>query len=172
MFRHSLFTRRVLAYSVDCLLLFVVLAPLGGAVQWGLGIGPTTADAIYGALLLNFSLPTWAYFAWGDQSRRGATWGKRWLGVYVRDTDRRRVGGGQALGRTAVKMLPWELTHLSAFVLAPAVGVFGVASWSGLGLAYALIAAYLGGAWWTGGHRSVHDWAVGTQVLRTEGTGR
>ena len=162
----TLFVRRLLAYGVDCALLFLVLAPLGGAVQWALGAGPTTADAIYGTLLLNFSLPAWAYFVWGDRSRRGATWGKRAAGLCVRNGAGQRVGVGRALGRTAVKMLPWELVHLSAFGLAPAVGVFGVVSWTGLGLAYALIFAYLGGAWWTGGHRTVHDWAAGTQVLR------
>jgi uncharacterized RDD family membrane protein YckC len=169
----SLFVQRVLAYGVDCALLFVVLAPLSGGGQWALGVGPTEPQAIYGTLLLTFSLPAWAYFAWGDRSRRGATWGKRWMGLCVRDGRGRRVRGGRAVGRTAVKMLPWELVHLSAFGLAPEVGVFGVVSWTGLGLAYVLIAAYLGAAGWTGGRRSVHDWAAGTQVGRAgRGAGR
>ncbi len=73
----SLFARRIVAYGADCLLLFAVLAPLGGAVQWALGVVPTDAPALYGTLLLNFSLPAWAYFVWGDRSRRGATWGAR-----------------------------------------------------------------------------------------------
>lgn len=50
----SLFARRIVAYGADCLLLFAVLAPLGGAVQWALGVVPTDALALYGTLLLSF----------------------------------------------------------------------------------------------------------------------
>jgi hypothetical protein len=44
--------------------------------------------------------------------------GLRVTGVYVGS-----VGIALALGRTAVKLLPWESTHLSAFAFAAQPGV-------------------------------------------------
>jgi uncharacterized RDD family membrane protein YckC len=142
--------RRVAAYLLDIAALFAVLAPLGAGVQAALGVEPvSTARGVYGTLLLNFSVPTWAYFAIGD--RLGATLGKRALGLRPEAASGARVGWGRALGRTAVKMIPWELTHASAFLLAPSLGEFGWASGLGLALAYGLIALYLVVAWRTGG---------------------
>lgn len=164
---HSLFLRRILAYLVDCALLFLVLAPLGIAVQSGIGVSPETTHGIYVTLLLNFSVPGWGYFTWGDCSARGATCGKRLLDIRVETGDGRYVETGRALGRTAIKMLPWEISHASAFLLAPTVGIFGLTSWTGLAAAYVLVFAYLGVAWWTGGQKSVHDFATAT-VVRTE----
>lgn len=156
--------RRLLAYTADCTLLFIVLAPSGFAVQHGLAVSPDTALAVYITLLLNFSIPSWTYFIWGDHSNRGATLGKRLLTLQAKTVENERIGMGRALGRTAMKMLPWEITHASAFLLAPALGTFGATSWIGLGLAYVLIFAYLGVAWRTGGRRSVHDFAATTFV--------
>ena len=162
----SLLLRRMLAYFADCVLLFAVLAPVGFAIQYALNVTPDTSQEIYATLLLNFSIPAWTYFAWSDQSKGGATLGKRLLRLRATTTAGKRIGMGRALGRTAVKMIPWEMAHLSAFLLAPALGTIGTVSWMGLGLAYALIFTYLGTAWWTAGHRSVHDFAAATQVDR------
>jgi hypothetical protein len=56
-----------------------------------------------------------------------------------------------------VKLLPWEMTHLSAFALA---------SYLGLVIANALVVVYLAVVVWTRGRRSVHDYVVGTEVSR------
>ena len=172
----SLLLRRILAYMLDCAGLFVVLGPLGWLVQQAFGIAPDTAQEIYATLLLNFSVPVWIYFTLCDQSKLGATLGKRLLKIQVRTkrdervdggrVDGGRIGAARAFGRTAVKMLPWEMTHASAFLVVPAWGQFGVASWIGLGLAYALIFLYVIVAWRTGGHRSIHDLAADTAVRR------
>jgi uncharacterized RDD family membrane protein YckC len=162
----SLLVRRVLAYLIDCALLFIVLAVAGAVAQEVLGVAPATPRAIYATLLLNFSLPVWTYFAWSDHSARGATLGKRILELHARMTDGTRIGMARAFERTAIKMIPWELTHASAFLLAPALGVFGALSWVGIGLAYALLIAYLVVAWRTSGRRSLHDVVAGTIVDR------
>lgn len=162
--RSTLLPRRLGAYVLDVAVLFVVLAPLGSLVQRTLGISPVTAQDVYGTLVLNFSLPSWAYFALADRSRSGATLGKRVLSLRTEAKGGGRVGAGLALGRTAVKLLPWEIAHASAFLFAPALGEFAVWNWAGLGASYALFFAYLLVAWCTGGRRSIHDVAASTRV--------
>lgn len=166
--RHSargLLPRRVVAYALDAGLAFAVLAPTGWGLQAWLGWTPETPRELYAAMVVNFSLPVWIYFAWSDASANGATVGKRLLGLRT-EAASRPLGVSRALARTSVKMVPWELTHVSAFLLAPAPGMFGPASWVGLGAAYALVALYLGLAARSHGARSVHDHVARTRVVR------
>ena len=162
--RWRLVRRRVVAYLLDVGLLFAVLAPLGFAVQWILGYAPSTGPQIWATLLLNFSLPAWAYFAASDASAGGATVGKRWVGIRVSPEDHGRVGAVRAVGRTAVKLAPWELVHVSAFGLSQGADQFSVAQGVGLTAANLLAIAYVAWAIATGGHRSVHDVVAGTVV--------
>lgn len=157
--------RRLGAFAADCGLLFLVLAPLGLAIQFALGVRPEAPREIYLALLLNFSLPVWTYFAWSD-ARSGATIGKRWTGLRVSAAGGRRLGPGRALARTAGKLLPWELTHAAMFAVPASMDTLGVVSWIGLGVAYSLALAWIGVAWRSGGRRSVHDLVTGTRVER------
>lgn len=156
--------RRVSAYLLDIVLLFAVLGPAGWLTQWTLGFSPTTGPQIWATLLLNFSLPSWIYFTASDASTRGATFGKRWSGIQVSREDGGRVHGMQALGRTAVKLLPWELVHASVFGLSKDADQFSIGQSVGLVVANALAVAYLACAVLTRGRRSLHDMAVGTVV--------
>jgi len=160
----SILLRRTGAYVLDIVILFVVLAPLGYLVQHALGVAPGTAQGVYATLVLNFSVPTWAYFALGDHSRSGATFGKQIFSLRTEAEGGGRVGASQALVRTAVKMLPWEVAHASLFLFAPALGTFAVGNWIGVGASYALSGAYLIMAWRTQGRRSVHDVVASTNV--------
>lgn len=160
--------RRVAAFLADVALLFLVLGPLSFLLQRLTGVSPEASREIYATLLVSFSLPAWTYFALADRSRSGATVGKRLLGLRTERADGARLGGGRALGRTAVKMVPWEASHASAFLFAPAAGAFGLGNWLGLGAAYALCAVYLLAAWRSGGRRSVHDRIAATRVVRVD----
>jgi len=160
----SILLRRTGAYVLDIVILFVVLAPLGYLVQHALGVAPGTAQGVYATLVLNFSVPTWAYFALGDHSRSGATFGKQIFSLRTEAEGGGRVGASQALVRTAVKMLPWEVAHASLFLFAPALGTFAVGNWIGVGASYALSGAYLIMAWRTQWRRSVHDVVASTNV--------
>ena len=156
--------RRAGAYVLDVVLLFAVLGPVGWLAQWTLGLTPSTGPQIWATLLLNFSLPAWVYFAVSDASAGGATFGKRWFGLRVSGEDDRRVDAMQALGRTALKLLPWELVHLSAFGLAATTDHLSIEQGAGLILANALVIAYLACMVVTRGRRSVHDLVIGTVV--------
>lgn len=160
--------RRLAAYALDMATLFAVLAPLGFAVQRALGIGQAdvTGLGIYLAAVLTFSVPSWAYFALADASARGQTLGKRALGLRASGVEGERVGRGRALGRTAVKLAPWEGVHVAAFVL-PAVGAPAGAQGAAFAAVYLALGATLAVAWRSGGSRSLHDLAAGTRVVPT-----
>lgn len=151
---------------LDIALLFAVLFPLGHLVQYALDLEPSgaTGQGVYVILVLNFSLPAWAYFALADHSRGGATFGKRLFSLGTKAEGGGRVSAGRALVRTAVKLVPWEIVHASAFLFAPVPGEFGVGNWVGIGVSYVLLLVYLLVAWRTGGRRSVHDFVASTCV--------
>jgi uncharacterized RDD family membrane protein YckC len=163
---NPLFARRVAAYGIDCALSLLVLASVGAAVNYRLGLAIESPREVYLALLLNFSIPVWMYFTLADRSLRGATIGKRLLKLQTISADGRPLSAPRALLRTAIKLLPWELTHIAAFLLPGALGDFRFESWLAFGLAYLLMVSYLGIAWRTGGRKSVHDYPAATLVRR------
>ena len=70
----------------------------------------------------------------------------------------------RAVGRTALKLLPWELTHLSAFALSAEMTQLTTVQIVGLTASNLLGLTYLVSALVTRGRRSVHDYAASTQV--------
>ncbi|MGH7658613.1 MAG: RDD family protein, partial [Gemmatimonadales bacterium] len=155
--------RRSVAFFLDILILFAVLAPAGLLVQSLLDYQPVTGPEIWTALLWNFSIPVWIYFILCDMSRTGATLGKRILGLRVRRVEGDMpLGFWLAFGRNAVKLLPWELVHFSAFAISHDLSRLSAGQTFGLTLANALIVIYLVTAAMSRGHRSVHDYAAGT----------
>ena len=163
-----LLIRRAGAYLVDVVLLFSVLVPVGQLVRlalgWPLPSSPTGLG-VWLASALNFSVPAWTYFVLSDSSARGATVGKLLLGLRVTRVGGGSVGMARALGRTAVKLLPWEITHLFAFALSAQPGVsLDVGQLIGLTIADVLIVVYLVVVACTGGRRSVHDYVAATEV--------
>jgi uncharacterized RDD family membrane protein YckC len=162
-----LLIRRAAAYGVDILLLVVVLLPLGFLLRPALGWppDPATGPEVWLASAVNFSVPTWTYFILSDSSARGATLGKWLFGLHVVRMKGERVSLARALARTAVKVLPWETAHVSAFALSTDPGVsFGTAQLIGLIIANVLVVVYLVVAAYTGGRRSVHDFVAATEV--------
>jgi uncharacterized RDD family membrane protein YckC len=168
-----LLIRRATAYSLDIVLLFLVLFSVGRLVRLATGWHPSSSPTgleVWLAIALNFSVPTWTYFVWSDRSACGATVGKRLLGLRVVRVTGERVSTARALARTAVKVLPWETAHVSAFALSTNPGVsFDLSQLIGLTLANGLAVVYLAVAGCTGGRRSVHDYVAATEVCRLPG---
>ena len=163
-----LLIRRAGAYLLDVALLFLVLFPVGRLLHLAIGWQPPSSPTGLGVWLasaLNFSVPAWTYFVLSDSSASGATVGKSLLGLRVTRVGGGSVGMARALGRTAVKLLPWETTHLSAFAFSAQPGVsLDVGQLIGLTIADVLIVVYLVVAAYTGGRRSVHDYVAATEV--------
>ncbi|MCK5945101.1 MAG: RDD family protein [Planctomycetes bacterium] len=163
---------RLLAYLVDWLL-FAVWAGAATAVALLAGGGDGehwTTDPwrsqLYGALIT--TIPFAAYLTLCEGSARGATVGKRLLGLRVVTARGERLPRLRALARTLVKLLPWELGHTAAHQLLTA----GLAEREPPGWAMALSIASmaLALAWvaslWVGGGRTVHDRCARSQVVR------
>lgn len=159
-----LIVRRLLAYFADCVILFFVLAPIGFLVQHLFDLMSVSQNEIYFTILLNFSIPVWIYFIISDSSKSGATLGKRFLGIKTVNQTGNRVSTRQAFFRTSIKMIPWELSHIAGFLLAPEPGLFNTASWSVISLVYLLVFIYLFVAWRNKGEKSIHDIPARTEV--------
>jgi uncharacterized RDD family membrane protein YckC len=156
--------RRAAAYLLDLVLLFLVLAPLAFLVQRVTGFTPTTPRATWQLQLLEFSLPVWCYFVFCDASPRGATIGKRWLGLRVVMEAGARLTLPRSLARTAIKLLPWELSHLAAFALGDRFGELTTLQGVLLVIANLLATTWLVLAIVSRGERSVHDHCCATRV--------
>lgn len=168
--------RRAAAYLIDYAVLFAafvitqsfILKPLRalifGSDDW-MKAGGLPLE-VY--VLLTISLPAWLYFAANESGARQATIGKRILGLIVADVSSKRISFGRALLRTIIKLLPWELSHLTANLptsmwFEPEPGFrFGFL------VVWALLVVYLALILLTRRKQSLHDIVAGTVVINTQ----
>jgi uncharacterized RDD family membrane protein YckC len=167
--------RRGAAYGLDV----TGLAVLVLATQWawraltgGRLPQPSSGWEIEAWVLLSVSLPIWLYFIALERSAGQATLGKRLMGLRVERIGGGRIRPGQAVARTALKLLPWELTHLTLLVPAP-IWSDPQAGWRpGLFVVYGLLAAYAAAAALTPRRQTLPDLAAGTVVIETKETAK
>jgi uncharacterized RDD family membrane protein YckC len=119
---------------------------------------------------LSVSLPVWLYFSLLESSAVQATLGKRLLGLRVLRLRGGRLSRGQALARTALKLLPWELTHVTLLLPTPIWADPQAGFRPGLIVVYGLLAAYLAAAVLTPRRQTLPDLAAGTVVIETKET--
>ena len=162
---------RTAAFALDSSLLFLgILLAHGSWYLIGGGFekpGPSGPQlALY--LLATVSFPVWLYFLLMESSRRKATLGKRLLHLEVADAYGSRISVARSALRTLVKLIPWELTHLTLCLPTP---IFYEGSDDrlrpGFWFVYGLIGLYLAAAMMTRRKQSVHDLAAGTYVVRS-----
>jgi uncharacterized RDD family membrane protein YckC len=161
---------RATAFALDSTLLFLgILLTQGGLYLLREGWeepGPSGPQlSVY--LLFTVSVPVWLYFLFMESSRRKATFGKRLLRLEVADAYGSRISMARSAWRTLVKLIPWELTHLTLCLPTP---IFYEGSDDrlrpGFWFVYGLIGLYLTAAMITRRKQSVHDLAAGTYVIR------
>ena len=90
---YASFRQRVIAYALDALVIYVLVAILSAELipQIESGFGQRLdirEQALYGPLAV---LTGWLYYALLESSRLQATFGKRWLGIHVADMQGRRI---------------------------------------------------------------------------------
>lgn len=162
------FARRAAAYALDVLICATCVLLTQGAVwlAWGSPAEHLTGGAEWMAYMWStVSAPVYAYFTLCESSARGATLGKRTLGLAVKDAYGAQITVARALGRTFAKLLPWDLAHLVLCFPAPPWdegpafelrrGIFAV---------YALVALDLAAALMTRRQQALHDLLSGTVV--------
>lgn len=163
--------RRAVAFGLDYLLIaayLVVLVGFGLLVQFAV---PGLAGALFHSALAGevtgfvlLTLPVILYFALGEASETGGTWGKRRLGLRVLSTDGQRLGVARSLVRSGLKFLPWELAHASIWQFRFA-GASALLPNLGLALVWALVALNLLSALLDGQRRALYDRVAGTVVV-------
>jgi uncharacterized RDD family membrane protein YckC len=170
--RYAGLDRRLGAYAIDVLMLYAVLGGLQYALFLLLGGFPfnrlTTGPRLEFWVLLTISLPTWLYFTLSESSNRQATLGKRLFRLRVTDLHQERISRLRAFFRTLLKLLPWELTHLSLLLPTPIMTDPNPQPRLGLILVYLLLGLYMLSMIFTPRKRSLHDLLVGTLVLQDE----
>ncbi len=165
----GLIARRLVAFLADVLALGVVLAPLSFLINSRtLGNAPRGPE-VWVRIALTVSLPAWAYFIVTDR-RGGRSLGKRLVGLRTTRLDGREPGWSSAVLRTALKLLPWELTHAAFFLLSTGFERVTPLQWAVSASAYVLMAVYLVVGWVNGGARSLPDLVAGTRVSSTAGS--
>lgn len=123
---------------------------------------PVTAE-LTGFLMM--TLPVSLYFVWCESSKWQGTLGKRKMGIRVVGHAGQRIGIGRSILRTAVKLLPWEVSHFGIWRLIlptdlPEITVFVILNAVNLVILIYLIIPF------TNKYRkNVYDWIAGTIVV-------
>jgi len=174
--------RRLVAFALDYAVIaaylgLLTLASLAARRAFGLAMQPPAtlperlrAHAVGFATL---TLPVALYFAGMEATPRGATLGKRALGLRVVTVRGDRVPPGRALLRAGVKFVPWELAHTTLWQLPgafTAVATPGIPHYFGFGLS-CLLAGWYSLALFIGGRRTPYDHAAGTRVVAARSPG-
>ena len=176
-FRYAGFARRLKAFAFDYLfILAYILVLLGVCLGVNLAVGPLAnisplfafpvfLDAMSFVILI---LPVILYFTLQEGSSRKATWGKRKAGLRVVNASGDRLTRRQALVRSLVKLLPWQIAHTSIYHIeglpfAPVEPPPPVMA--GFVLVYLLVGIYIASALISKEHRTPYDWAAGSCVI-------
>lgn len=174
--------RRLLAYFIDVALAFGVVLVVLQSLVFPLAFQLFGEFYLYGPrieiyTLLTISLPVWLYFAVLESRGRGASLGKRVLGMQVKTLEGQTLSFNQALTRTIIKMLPWEIAHMAinlpvnawinseTGVIDPANAALGPFRSGVLLSVYLLAFVYVILAWRSPRKQSLHDRILNTLVL-------
>lgn len=155
---------RLSAYTVDFAILMSVLVGLQLVIYYvfdGLPFNAfTTGIQVYIWVVLTMSTPVWMYFIILERSNF-STLGKHLFGLEVLNHNSGRISNKQSLIRTFIKLLPWEITHLSMlgiyFKNEPEVNI-------GFWIANSFIVIYLLVLFVDKGENSIHDRIVKTKI--------
>ena len=166
-----LYARRLVAFMLDWVVLFIALAAPQFAIMTITGwwfLDQDSSNVLTWAWVgISVTLPSLAYFTLCDRSPGGMTVGKRIMGVAVRPAGGERMTWGQALARNIVKLIPWEATHIMIFFPEP----FGSESLSAGKIALMTLSNVLFVAWLLAPlvdrpkFRGIHDRMAGTTVF-------
>ena len=164
----SIILRRIAAYLSDYLVVSVVLLSLQGIIYLvGKGFPFNrflTGFQIELWIFLTISLPVWLYFALNECSLRKATPGKRLFKLQVTDLTGNRISFWRAFLRTIIKLIPWELTHITLMVPTPLLWDSSPELRPGIFIVYVLLGVYFLSMLFNQKRQSIHDLVAGTIV--------
>jgi uncharacterized RDD family membrane protein YckC len=112
------------------------------------------------------TLPITLYYALSESSTRQATWGKKWVGLKVTDTNGKRISVWRSLARTLLKFIPWELSHTLIWEIYFAQQLNATFLNYGFVLVYVLIGLNIASLVMTRQHQTIYDLLAKTCVTR------
>lgn len=136
---------------------------LGISLHWP--ENPLRADLMAFVTLI---LPVILYFSLQESSPKQATWGKRKMGLRVVNTNGKKLTRTQALARSALKFLPWQIAHTSIFHIKGfprAIVEVPTIVLAGFGLVYLLTGAYIASTLISDEKRAPYDRVAGSFVI-------
>ena len=163
--------KRIGAFAIDWCV-FAVWAGAVFAIAWfGQGGKPDWPANPWLGQLVGFALttlPFGLYLALMEASRWQATVGKRCLGLRVVTLDGERPSLGRTVGRTTLKLLPWELGHVAPYqLIALARDEQATPTWLMILVTVALATAvWYAASLWSASDRTPYDRPLGTRVVR------
>lgn len=172
----KLAVNRLLAYGID----FVLLACVFVGLQWLLVLLTSGFPFVYLQegyqielwVLLTISLPVWTYFIWCEWKNQ-QTIGKRMMKIIVTARERTKPTLQQVIGRTMIKLVPWEMTHLIILVPEPWYGMTETPpNMPFIMIPNAMILLYIVFLFAGKGKKGLHDWAAKTSVSQLPAPGR
>ena len=164
--------RRLGAYAVDAVLLFVTFGLLLGSIVglvFHLTVGlewMQNGRLCWAYVFTVVSLPLWLYYSLFESSARQATIGMRFVGLRVTGLHGERISFGRALLRTVVKLIPFEVNHAVMFLPVPMASEPNPTFRPGFILVGVLMIVYLASVILTRRKQSIHDLVAGTLVVR------
>jgi uncharacterized RDD family membrane protein YckC len=136
-------------------------------------LAPHTANSVFGNVITGqisgmvlVTLPVAHYFAMQESSEKHATWGKHLRGLKVLTVTGEGLTYGHAFLRTAIKLVPWELSH--TFLIQSGTTQGQPPQWATmlLLLAWTLVAANIASVLASPERQSLYDRIAGTVVVR------
>ena len=118
--------KRILAYFIDCILIFSFFyftqVTIFSSLREEIGINELwfrngINTEVY--VLITVSIPAWLYFSWFDSNLSRGTLGKRICRLSLTGLNFHRVPFAKNLLRTILKLLPWELGHIANNIPVP-----------------------------------------------------
>ena len=170
--KNQIIYRRIAAYFIDVTLLTFVVQ----GAQWGLSAltggqpfayfeAVNSGGLIYAWILATVSLPIWLYFILSERSIHKATIGKRLLGLQVISENESKASTGQLISRTVLKLLSWEIFHLTFMFPVPLLADPTAAFRPGFIVGFLVLALYVLVMFRTAPGQSIHDLIAKTAVV-------
>lgn len=164
--------QRILAYLLDGFVLFLLILVVQGVIIQ-VGLNPIVSLMEQGAtpagwqlhlwVFAGVSLPLWAYYTLTQSSAYQATWAMRWLKLQTVSLNGQPITRPQALLRSVVMLLPFEINHTALFATIPdPAGYITIAL---ITLTWLMIGGNVLMALLTQKQQTFHDWVAGTTVM-------
>jgi uncharacterized RDD family membrane protein YckC len=163
---------RVLAFALDYLPILLYLALVAALSALVNAVFPDLLPALFGnpvsgqlTAFFLVTLPVTLYFALLESSAWQATWGKRVLRLKVVGANGERLSRVRALGRTALKFIPWELAHTCIWQMGFGSQSVPPAIVAGLTLVWILVGANVASLLISPRRQPLYDRLAGTSVV-------